>query len=752
MKSKKPAGESVSPDDKGPCFPVAGIGASAGGLEAITDMLVHLGDTSGLAVIYAQHADAPAESALPEILARVTKLDVVEARNNMRLEPGRLIVIKPGRELRVEGDHIKLVSRKPNEQRQHAIDRFLKSLAAARGSDAVGVILSGDGSDGAEGLAAIREAGGSTIAQSEQTAGHPSMPGAAVRAGVADLVLSPAEIAESLADLAVSGPVGLQQRRKENRALQGIIEEIHRGVGVNFSEYKKPTLQRRIRRRIDIKGLPDFNAYLRYLRTHPAEIRELYEDILIQVTSFFRDETMFTALRKKIIPELFKNRSPAHPVRVWVPGCSTGEEVYSLAILFHEVMEELKINHPVQFFGTDINNTALERARAGRYTAELAGRISVRRLERYFNKTHDGYRIAKSIRQSCIFARQNMLVDPPFSRIDLLSCRNVLIYLGSSLQHRVLPVFHYALGSGGYMVLGQAESAAAFNDLFELVDNRHKIYRKRQYDQRPALFFRPYVASSETAQLALRQKVDDAWLEVSKALPGSTGEKSDKKSMNTKRKKQTGTTKSAEPDREVRELSLLREELDGAREALQSIIEEHEATAEELRSANEEILSSNEELQSANEELETAKEELQSTNEELTTLNDELESRNHELEDVNNHLHNLMANIDIPVVMFGRDFRIRLFTSSCTRLLKLIPGDVGRPITDIKMNVEVPGFEALVNDLLENLQTRELELQDSLGQWWMVRLRTYKTTDNKIDGVVMAFVDINSLKKGRADA
>jgi two-component system, chemotaxis family, CheB/CheR fusion protein len=612
----------------------------------------------------------------------------------------------------------------------------------------VGIILSGEGYDGAEGLAAIKAAGGVTMAQDEHSTSHPSMPAHAVRAGVVDLVLSPAEIAETLTDLTASGPLGMQQRRKESRALQGIIEEIHRGAGVNFGEYKKPTLQRRIRRRMDIKGLPDLTAYLRYLRTHPAEIRELYEDILIQVTSFFRDETMFNSLRKKIVPGFFANRPANCPVRVWVPGCSTGEEVYSLAILFHEVMEEHKINHPVQFFGTDINNSALERARAGRYTAALADKISPRRLERYFVKTHEGYRIQKSIRQCCIFARQNMLVDPPFSR-------NVLIYLGSALQQRVFPVFHYALSPGGYLVLGQAESAASFEQLFALVDNRHKIYCKHQDDQRPALFFRPQTNVSETARLALREPVVQAWSEMAREQPDPRPAEA-MNSASTKpkraRKKKVAPAAPAAPvdDREGPEMNRLREELDGAREALQSIIEEHEATAEELRSANEEILSSNEELQSANEELETAKEELQSTNEELTTLNDELESRNHELENVNNHLHNLMANIDIPVVMFGRDFRIRLFTSSCTRLLKLIPGDVGRPITDIKMNVEVPDFEALVNEVLENLQTRELELYDRGGQWWMVRLRPYKTTDNKIDGVVMAFIDINSLKKGAA--
>jgi len=843
---------------KGKC-PIVGLGASAGGLEAVTELLQALPPSPGMAFVVMQHLDPTHESALPALLGRATSLPVAEAKHNLRIEPNCVYVIPPNKAIRVAERRLKVTARKTEKELRMPIDEFLESLAGEESDKAIGVILSGNGSDGTHGMLAVKAAGGITFAQDEKSAKYTAMPASAVAAGCVDFVLSPAEIAKELFTL-VGRPVGAEipllpstsKVRGEERAVEEILAMLRQRIGVDFTQYKRPTLDRRIRRRMGLRRLETVRQYCDHLRHHPVEVQELFNDILIHVTGFFRDKAVFATLKKKIFPKLVMGRAPEEAIRFWVPGCSSGEEVYSLAIALVEFFAEKKAQFPVQLFGTDINMRALDRARAGFYPGSIAADVSPERLRRYFVKADSGYRISKTIREMCVFARQNLTVDPPFSNLDLISCRNVLIYLGVPLQRKLFPVFHYALRAEGFLLLGASETTGSFVDLFTLADKKSKFYGKKATVTRPAVTFgqalpehrielqapseagptllvapatpeiqkqadrlvlshyspagvvinrqlevlqfrgrtSPYLEHPHgEASLNLLKLVREGLMLDLRAAINKASKQNHRVRQENIRVRLNGTygyvhievlpfvippsqeryylvtfepapeieTASGQKVRgrkgraqahraESRELARMREELAATRESLQAIIEEQEATNEELRSANEEITSSNEELQSTNEELETAKEELQSTNEELTTLNDELESRNTELENVNNDLHNLLASVNIPIVFVSPDLRIRRFSNVAEQLLNLIPGDVGRPITDIKMKLEVPRLDKLIREVIGSLQTKDVELKDDNDRWWSVRIRPYKTTDQKIDGAVVAFVYIDMLK------
>jgi two-component system, chemotaxis family, CheB/CheR fusion protein len=849
---RKPGGASLH------TFPVVGIGASAGGLEAVTHLLQHLPLNTGMAFVVVQHLDPTHESALTQLLARATKMPVVEARNNQPLQPDCIHVIPPNKILTLEKKQLKLYPRNDGKHDRMPVDYFLQSLANEEGTRAVGVVLSGTGSDGTHGLLAVKAGGGITFAQDEKTAKFASMPASAVAAGCVDFILPPAQIAVELAHTAVflrAAPGDYVEEEShspgEDKIFEGILRLVRQRTSVDFTFYKYATIRRRLHRRMTLHKLETMKEYLAYLRAHAPETKELFNDILIHVTNFFRDPAVFKILRKRVFPRLLRGKSREQAVRIWVPGCSTGEEVYSLAISLMEVMHEKNLYHPVQIFGTDINDTTLERARAGIYSESIQSDVSGDRLQRFFTRSENGYRVNKTIREMCIFARQNLAMDPPFSNLDLVSCRNVLIYLAPTLQRRVMPVFHYALRPEGLLMLGASETVGTFADLFALTDKSARIYCKKAV-QTPAVSFSPAIpgikirgdraeapapqfmpaisdvqrqadrivltgfspagviinrhlnvlqfrgrtglflehphgeASFDLMKMAREGLVPDLraalskamkaagrvrrdhvrvrqnghWLDCSiEVIPFNVPPAPDKYYLvlfDGRPVSSAGAAKGKMPDEEknssrrgeTRELNLLREELAVTRDSLQPIIEEQEATNEELRSANEEILSSNEELQSTNEELETAKEELQSTNEELTTLNDELESRNTELEQVNNDLHNLLTSVNVPVIILTADLRIRRFTTMAEKLFKLIPGDVGRPITDINTPLDIPDLDKQVHEVLESLAPKDLELRDKNGRWWSVRIRAYKTMEHKIDGAVIALMDIDALKLG----
>jgi two-component system CheB/CheR fusion protein len=591
-----------------------------------------------------------------------------------------------------------------------------------------------------------------------------------------------------------------------------------------------------------LRHVDNAEKYLELLRSDTGEIRALYEDILINVTEFFRDPEVFAALRDHVFPQMIErhrltgNRS----IRFWIPGCSTGEEVYSLGIVLLEFLGDRINDYTVQIFATDISETALEKARSGIYPPGIAQNVSSERLRRFFVRADSGYQIHKRVREICIFARHNLTKDPPFSRLDLISCRNLLIYLGPVLQERVIPVLHYALGTDGILVLGASESIGAHQDLFLLIDKKHKIYSRKPAPVRLSLDYslEPMAAYPAEArrrpaiwtEIDLQREADRIVInkfgppgvvidedenivqfrgQTSQFLEPASGTASlnllrmlkeglavsVKKAIADSRKRNQAIRREGIPlpsdglgfinlevipfrrelHRDRRFLVLfekaapappaakagksqkyeflqtenqhLQQELASTKEYLQSIIEDQEAAQEELRSAAEEIQSSNEELQSTNEELETAKEELQSSNEELNTVNEELQTRNLQLSMVGNDLMNLLANVSIPILILGNDLRIRRFTPITEKALNLIPSDAGRPLRDLNLRIKIPDLEHLLADVLENLAPRSLEVSDPDGRHYSLRVRPYRTEDNKIDGLVMVFIDVDPVMR-----
>jgi two-component system CheB/CheR fusion protein len=663
------------------------------------------------------------------------------------------------------------------------------------------------------------------------------------------MVLGPAAIARELMRLgshpyvARIAPVEQQEPPAEpGPGMREIFSLLRNSTGVDFTVYKYGTLQRRILRRMALNKLENEEAYAKILRENRAELKTLFQDILISVTGFFREPATFEGLKRLVLPAIFKDRSPEDPVRVWIPGCSTGEEVYSFAIQFVEYMREAGSEVPVQIFGTDLSEAALERARAGIYPESIIADVSQERLRRFFVRTEGRYQISRAIRDLCVFAQQNLIRDPPFSKLDLISCRNVLIYLGASVQGKVLRLFHYGLKPKGFLVLGLSETVGATAELFHPLDKKLKIYSRvlvpagvaeldvRGFDSyhvepppKPAPVPSPADLQKRVDQLILSKYAPAGVLvdqemnilqfhgQTSPYLEHTAGEATlnlawvirpefsvDFKKTFEKARKRNATCRSdiiryksgdhtanvritviplalagaqdgqylvlfeeipfAEPpqpapsgekkaigaQKRVRDLE---EELASTKQYLESVIEEQQATTEELKSANEEVQSSNEELQSTNEELLTAKEELQSTNEELTTLNEEMNSRNLELSQVNNDLSNLLASVNIPIVMLGNDLRVRRFTPQAEKVLNLLPTDIGRPVGDFKPKIDIPDLEHLFLDAIENLRVNEREVQDREGRWYSLWVRPYRTAENRIDGAVMVLVDVTERKQ-----
>jgi two-component system CheB/CheR fusion protein len=825
--------------------PVAGFGASAGGLEAFTEVLRHLPADTGLAFVFIQHLDPKHGSILTELLSRATKMQVIQAGDGMRVEPNRIYVIPPNSDIRISKGALRVRTRPP-ELPHMPIDTFFRSLAEDQGGRAIGVVLSGTASDGTLGLNAIKAEGGITIVQSPESAKYDGMPRSAIAAGSADLVLPPDRIAEELVRLRrheyLSRPRPAEVPEEGERDLNEVFTMLRQATGVDFTNYKPGTIRRRTLRRMALHKFNTPAEYVRYLKEHREELDLLFQDLLINVTAFFREPATFKAIRSRILPTLFKGRSSDDTFRVWVPGCSTGEEAYSVAITVLEYLREARIDVPVQVFGTDLSEAALQKARAGVYPESIAADVSPERLRRFFVRVEGSYQIARFVRDVCVFAKQNVTKDPPFSKLDLITCRNLLIYLGPILQGKVMRLFHYALKPNGYLVLGASEHiGAAGEGLFEAVDKEHRIYSRKpapmgvtpdfgSYDEQRAEPAAAHAGAIPTAAES-QNRVDrmilarysppavvldqnlkvlqfrgdtspylghvsgEATLDVTRMTRGGLGSEirrlvgkadassapvksdpvavqSDREEVryiqiavtpvhglnepqflvvfepaqppqpNARKKRQARAAKSG--DERVRELE---QELASTRQYLQSVIEEQEAATEELKSAHEEVQSSNEELQSTNEELLTAKEELQSTNEELTTVNEEMQTRNAELHQVNNDLLNLLSSANIPILMLGNDLRIRRFTPQAERILNLIPADIGRPISDFRLKVSVPDIVSLCQEVIDTLVSREREVQDAEGRSYSMWVRPYRTSDNRIDGVVIALVDVTERKK-----
>ena len=818
---------------------VVGVGASAGGLEAFSELLRNLPSKTGMAFILIQHLDPHHPSQLVQILTRETSLTVKEATDEEILRPNQIYVIPPNREMTMKEGTLRLWARSEARGRHMPIDRFFSSMAEERGSEAIGIVLSGTASDGTRGLNAIKEKGGITIAQDERSARYSSMPGSAISSGNVDLVLTPRAIADELARISGHPYINKQSEPKPSKdGRNKILTLLLSATGVDFTHYRQTTLLRRIQRRMILNRSEDFDAYVDLLQKSPSELEALHQDVLIHVTSFFREPEVFDDLRENVFPELTKDRNRTEPIRIWLPGSSTGEEVYSVAISLFEFLENLPLRPSIQIFGTDVSQWVVEKARSALFGEAIEAEVSPDRLRSFFTKIDRGYQINKPIRDMCVFARQDVTKDPPFSKMDLISCRNVMIYFEPELQHRLIPLFHYALKSTGYLLLGSAENIGRYSDLFEVVSPKSKLFRKRPGSGHSPLNRRlpliSLVPTSESAKKEIQEggreltrKADKSLMDrfcppavvvdqnlailqfrglVTPYLQPATGRASlnlfsmtlpalefDLRSLINRAKSGEGVvrrdglqievagvsqnlslevipvseadsaifiiaflamppapraTLPEDPDDAQRQrIAELEDELVQTKEQVQSVIDEREVANEELRSANEEIQSSNEELQSTNEELETAKEELQSTNEELTTLNEELRHTNLELGEVNNDLLNLLRSVNIPVVMVGRDLRIRRFTPAAHKTLKLIPSDIGRLITDLQPDVQIPHLENQLREVIDSLVPKEIELQDKMGRWHSLLMRPYETLDNKISGAILILFDIEENKR-----
>ena len=829
-----PAGEGA---EAGPPLIVA-VGASAGGLEAFSELLSHLPGDTGVAFVLIQHLDPTHESHLTELLSKISKMPVSEVRGDTRAQANHVYVIPPRCNLGLS-DGVLHTPPRPAGGRNMPIDGFFRALAADQGSHALGVILSGTASDGTLGLQAIKAAGGTTFAQEMQTAKCDGMPRSAIAAGVVDFVLPPEGIARQLVAIARHSRIPIEPPEATEASadpeLGKILRLIRNSTGVDFTHYKPSTLLRRIKRRMALRGFEKLEDYGRVIEQNREEATALCETCFITVTAFFREPAVFEELKKKVFPALLENRAPEDPIRIWVPGCATGEEAYSIAMCLMEFLDDAKVTVPFEIFATDISETVIEKARTGMYKDSEVAHVSQQRLARFFTRTERRHQIAKIVRDACVFARQNVVQDPPFSKLDLISCCNVLIYLGPVLQRKVLSTLHYSLKPSGFLVLGPSESAGMLPEAFHQVDKTHKIYCMRPVAAVPAPVAREGHRSEDRVDLrettaegrvgldVLREAdrlmlagygprgavVDEdgnivqvrgrpaPYLELSAGAPTHSllrlaregliaglgkalgaarrtnaiasaggfrfeggGELIDVKITVTPLAGSTGSkeryylvlfedamaaggprTKRKSAARDSQGSARLRSELVATREYLQSIVADNAATLEELGAANEEA-------QAGNEELETAQEELESANEELNTLNEELKISNLEFSKVNRDLANLLESISIPLVMVGRDLRIRRFTRAIEPMLNLIASDVGRSITDLQPRMELPNLRRLLLDAMEGGNRSPRDIRDPHGRWYSVRILPSVGLNGKIDGAVLMLIDIDSAKRG----
>ncbi|HEY1679901.1 MAG TPA: chemotaxis protein CheB [Candidatus Sulfotelmatobacter sp.] len=837
-------------------FPIVAIGASAGGLEAFSNLLRSLPEEPGIALIFIPHLDPTHESAMVELLSRTTRLPVVQATERMRVAVNKVYVLPPNSDMTISDGVLRLVRREASRGHHMPIDSFFRSLAEDQGSNAIGVILSGTANDGTLGLAAIKDRSGITFAQDTDSAKYDGMPNSAVVSGVVDFVLPPDRIAQELARIPrqPSGEEVSQDAFDGKERLMKDVFRLLKGYSkVDFGDYKVATIRRRILRRININRLRGLRDYVKLLHRNPQEVEALYRDVLINVTSFFRNPEVFDSLHEVVYPKILGDHSHSGPVRVWVPGCSTGEETYSHAISLVETLSELRIDAPIQFFGTDLSENAIQKARTGIYKENIANEVSEIRLRRFFHKVPDGYQISKSIRDMCVFARQNIFSDPPFSRMDLISCRNVLIYLSPVLQKKVIPIFHYALKPNGFLLVGNTEGLLGSGaELFDLLERKSKIYQKRsvlspvtfgltvgdhkrteELPEKPhhppkeeehlktpvdvqreadRLLLTKYVPSAvvvnDELEIVQSRGRTNRYLELptgraslnllKMARPGLHYElrtlidKARKNSVPASKDnvvvedgtetavmrlevipfrtpareqrhflilfEEKDSPKQREPrvaaprqssgelaDAKDSQIAQLKQELASTKEYLQSIIEAQEATNEELQSANEEIQSGNEELQSTNEELQTSKEELESANEELNTVNEEIQQRNHQLAQLSNDLINILNSATIPIIMLGEDLHIRRFTPEAERIFGFSNHDMGKALTHLPLNIELPQMERWMLDVMRDVSTKSEQVRSRDGRSYKLHIAPYRTLENKIDGVVITLLDISDL-------
>ena len=806
-------------------------------------------ENSGMAFVIIQHLDPTHKGIMPELLQRVTGMKVFQVRDRMRVTPNCVYVIPPNKDMSILHDVLHLFEPMAPRGLRLPIDFFLRSLADDRQERSIGVILSGMGSDGTMGLRAIKEKLGVVLVQEPASAKFDSMPKSAIAAGLADLIAPAEDLPEKIIDYLrhtiIITKTKFPLEEKDQSVLEKIFILLRTKTGHDFSMYKKNTVYRRIERRMNIHQINKIAAYARYLQENSQEVNLLFKELLIGVTSFFRDPAAWEQLQEKAIPALLTGHPAGRALRAWSVGCSTGEEAYSLAMAFKEALEQVKVkeNFTLQIFATDLDQETIDKARQGIYPTNIVTDVSPERLKRFFIKEENGYRVNKNIREMLTFATQNVIMDPPFTKLDILLCRNLLIYLTPELQKKLLPLFHYSLNPGGVLFLGSAETIGPFTDLFTSLHIKSRLFRRREsvLPAEPPVFPISFVPAqpgvpdpneskmlkpganlqSLADQLLLQHFSPPAVLVSDKGdilyLSGRTGKylepaagkanwnifvmareglrfdlgnafrkalrqkgaitaKDLKVESNGGRQTVDITVQAIEEPEALRGMVMivftdvatppekkapsrsgkasvgngrvleLELELQHFRDELSTTREEMQSSQEELKSMNEELQSANEELQSTNEELTTSREELQSLNEELQTVNAEQQSKMDELTGINNDMRNLLNSTEIVTVFLDNELRIRRFTTGANKLFKLIPGDVGRPLSDIVNDLLYPGMIEEAREVLRTLVFSEKQIAATDGRWFSVRIMPYRTWDDVIGGVVITFANITAAK------
>ncbi len=848
------------PEQRSPAggLTIVGVGASAGGLEAVTQLMEALPPGSGMALILIQHLDPSHKSMMVELLARHTAMTVCQAADGMPIEPEHLYVIPPGTYLSVDEGAMRVSAPPVRHGTRMPFDFLLHSMAECFGERAACVVLSGTGTDGSAGLLAIRAKDGLVVAQEPEEAGYGGMPRSAIATGGVSVVRPIAAISAALiahrssAGKVPDRPVDAADGREAKTAepdeageqwLPKVIDLLRAETVHDFTLYKPGTLRRRVERRMAIGGVKpdDIASYLDRLRSDRRELDQLASDLLINVTSFFRDAKVFDRLAEMIIPELVKAHAPDRPLRIWVAGCSTGEETYSLAMLFMEQISAAGRPIKLQVFATDVDADAIAAARDGVYPGTIESCITPERLKRFFTREDGGWRAVQDLRAAIVFTVHDVLADPPFSGLDLVSCRNLLIYLQPDAQAKVIDLFHFALREGGVLLLGSAETIPDAEGRFEVASEPERVYRRigRGRSTRPGhppgsapdrsgesvrhrpvarpgrLLSRPaalaelgrrlvietYAPASILVNAAdealfslgptdrylrlppgqathdliamarpglrakLRSAVRSARETGAKVLVGGriTGDGQDS-SFNIEvhpvvemgeemllvcfvptpqRERRSGR---ALPAQQVPRVAELERELEATRTELQEAVRDLTLASEEQKAANEEALSVNEEFQSTNEELLTSKEELQSLNEELTALNSQLQETLERQRATADDLQNVLYSTNVATLFLDRDLRIRFFTPATKSLFAVIPGDVGRPLADLAALTLDTALDSDARTVLDALKPLEREVEARGGVWFRRRILPYLAHGDRVEGVVITFIDITARK------
>ena len=822
---------------------IVGIGASAGGLSALQKLLDSIPEDTGMAFVVIMHLSPEHKSILSELLQPHSKLKVQQVQATIPLKPNNVYVIPPNANLNSIDTHLRLSELEEERSNRAPIDHFFRTLAATHDGHAIGIILTGTGSDGSLGIKDIKGRNGIVIVQDPNEAQYDGMPQSAIATGMVDLILPLAEIPKQLVALGkVKLRIKLHEDGKQPDAdkqemLQKLFAQVKTRTGRDFSRYKISTIMRRIQRRMQIYNQTELEDYLKLLRQKPDEISALSDDFLITVTNFFRDPEVFKKMKKDVVPRLFKDKDPDDQVRIWSVGCATGEEAYSLAILMLEEASQQQLSPAIQIFASDLHEPSLKMAREGFYPGDIELDVSQERLKRFFIKEDGGYRVRKEVRELIIFTPHNILNDPPFSKLDMIVCRNLLIYLKRDIQQDVFNLFHYSLLPNGILTLGTSEHLDS-SEIFRTEHKTHSFYTKRnvagpepklpvfptpklhiepedfsidenhnysnvnsgQLHQHMVERFAPpsVLISSDNQIMHLSESAgrylvypggeptqhlfklvkEELRIELRAALQEAREKEALVRSQPVKIKldgqlKQVRVSVRVNTESKQEKLALIifEEELpkknnyekaivkaDGkqgqavedelliTQQRLQGVIEEYENSQEEMKASNEELQSANEELRSTMEELETSKEELQSMNEELNTVNQENKHKVEELSQLTSDLQNLLSATDIATLFLDRNFQILRFTPKVGEIFSIRPADKGRPITDLNHRL---GYPELIDDarqVLKKLVPIEKEVNDNQDHWYLTRVLPYRSSQDRIEGVVITFVDITSRK------